>query len=192
MADNLAQILSGIAALTAKEDIALVMNAVKKKYKKEPYRALTEEENIKLAQGNDEAMILKNKKLYDYSNVAKGQRDKAYKWFKAFKPATRAWGKYQSAYYYWRVWNWPNHPLYKGKLIIVRATGLPYVAPPVAADDEEVDDEEVDDEEVDDEEVDDEEVDDEEVDDEEVDVPEAGVDEVDDDVAKEMLKLKMS
>jgi hypothetical protein len=164
MADNLilAQILTGIAALTNVADIKMVLasakehkkvltekrNAEKPKKPRVRRNNLTMEDKIALAQGNSAEMIIKNEELYDFRLVLPKDLLVAKKWFNAPKPATVCpTTELYSAYHNWSVWNAPNYTKgYRGNAIMERATGLS----PVAADEEE-DDGEVDEEEDDDE-----------------------------------------
>jgi hypothetical protein len=129
---NLAQILVGIAALAAEEDIKVVLTAVKEqtkkvkaeKKKKHTHRKLTEAEKDALAQGNSQAMILKNEEVFDYRLVLDKDIDNAKKWFNAPKPSadnTRV--DYAKAYQKWRVWNVKKCRGYKGNAIMEKATG---------------------------------------------------------------------
>ena len=129
---NLAQILVGIAALAAEEDIKVVMTAVKEqkkkvkaeKKKKHTHRKLTEAEKDALAQGNSQAMILKNEEVFDYRLVLDKDIDNAKKWFNAPKPSadnTRV--DYAKAYQKWRVWNVKKCRGYKGNAIMEKASG---------------------------------------------------------------------
>ena len=94
MAENLvlAQVLAGISALKTKAGVDAVMNAVKEhrnELKKNRSvnvpRFLTDEEKSALAKGNSEAMIHKNKEVFDYSRVAEKDLKAAKQWFKAPK-----------------------------------------------------------------------------------------------------------
>ena len=129
---NLAEILVGIAALAAEEDIKVVMTAVKEqkkkvkaeKKKKHTHRKLTEAEKDALAQGNSQAMILKNEEVFDYRLVLDKDIDNAKKWFNAPKPSadnTRV--DYAKAYQKWRVWNVKKCRGYKGNAIMEKASG---------------------------------------------------------------------
>jgi hypothetical protein len=129
---NLAQILVGIAALVAEEDIKVVLTAVKEqkkkvkaeKKKKHTHRKLTEAEKDALAQGNSQAMILKNEEVFDYRLVLDKDIDNAKKWFNAPKPSadnTRV--DYAKAYQKWRVWNVKKCRGYKGNAIMEKASG---------------------------------------------------------------------
>ena len=129
---NLAQILVGIAALAAEEDIKVVLTAVKEqtkkvkaeKKKKHTHRKLTEAEKDALAQGNSQAMILKNEEVFDYRLVLDKDIDNAKKWFNAPKPSadnTRV--DYAKAYQKWRVWNVKKCRGYKGNAIMEKASG---------------------------------------------------------------------
>jgi len=129
---NLAQILARIAALTAEEDIKEVLTVVKEqkekikaeKKKKHTHRKLTEAEKDALAQGNSQAMILKNEEVFDYRLVLDKDIDAAKKWFNAPKPSadnTRA--VYAKAYQQWRVWNVKKGRGYKGNAIMEKASG---------------------------------------------------------------------
>ena len=129
---NLAQILARIAALTAEEDIKEVLTVVKEqkekikaeKKKKHTHRKLTEAEKDALAQGNSQAMILKNEEVFDYRLVLDKDIDAAKKWFNAPKPSadnTRV--DYAKAYQKWRVWNVKKCRGYKGNAIMEKASG---------------------------------------------------------------------
>ena len=129
---NLAQILVGIAALAAEEDIKVVLTAVKEqkkkvkaeKKKKHTHRKLTEAEKDALAQGNSQAMILKNEEVFDYHLVLDKDIDMAKKWFNAPKPsADNTRDYYAKAYQKWRVWNVKTCRGYKGIAIIEKASG---------------------------------------------------------------------
>ena len=129
---NLAQILVGIAALAAEEDIKVVLTAVKEqkkkvkaeKKKKHTHRKLTEAEKDALAQGNSQAMILKNEEVFDYCLVLDKDIDNAKKWFNAPKPsADNTRDYYAKAYQKWRVWNVKKCRGYKGNAIMEKASG---------------------------------------------------------------------
>ncbi len=151
MADNLnlAQILSGISALTTVEDLDVVLKAVEEQKKvftekKKIRRSFTSEQRVALAQGNPEAEIIKIEELFDFKLVLDRDLPMAKKWFKAQKPAANHTNpELAAAYYMWRVWNDPKYANYKGNAIIVKQTGLSPVAEDDAEDNDEDEDEPV-------------------------------------------------
>jgi hypothetical protein len=154
MAGNLilAQILTGITALTKDAEIKRVLAAAREhkqvlteKRKKDPRRSLTMEDKIALTQGNSEEMIIKNEGLFDFHLVIAKDLTMAKKWFKAPKPvATQLGGEFAASYHLWMLWNHPGYRGYKGNVIMERVTGLS----PVARDDDDEEEEEEEEEEV--------------------------------------------
>ena len=130
MADNLnlAQILDGIATLTDRGDIKTVLEAVKEQKKtvaekKKKRRTFTEEEKDALAQGNSQAMIIKNEEVFNYRLIPEKEIEAAKKRFNVPKPAAdKTRPKLAHAYYMWR-WNDKKFHGYKGFAIMEKATG---------------------------------------------------------------------